>query len=156
MRVTSSSFSDGGTIDPRYAEQGCGGQNVRPALMWEDAPEGTKSFAITIYDPDAPTGSGWWHWVVVDIPAGVTYLGEDAALPASAREWVNDYGYPGYGGACPPPGPAHHYIHTVHALPFERIPVDDGTPSAPLRFTILANELASASITGLFASGGQG
>ncbi len=153
MRVTSSSFSDGGTIDPRYAEQGCGGRNVRPELSWEGAPEGTKSFAITIYDPDAPTGSGWWHWTVVDIPAEVTSLGEDADLPVSAREWVNDYGYAGYGGPCPPPGPAHRYVHTVHALPFDRIPVDDGTPSAPLRFTILTNELASASITGLFASG---
>jgi len=129
---------------------------VRPALSWDDAPEGTKSFAITIYDPDAPTGSGWWHWIVVDIPADVTSLGENADLPASAREWVNDYGYRGYGGPCPPPGPAHHYVHTVHALPFERIPVDDGTPSAPLRFTILTNQLASASTTGLFAVGGQG
>ena len=153
MRVSSSSFGEGETIDPRYAEQGCGGQNVRPALSWDAAPEGTKSFAITIYDPDAPTGSGWWHWIVVDIPADVTSLGEDADLPASAREWVNDYGYLGYGGPCPPPGPAHHYIHTVHALPFEQIPVDDATPSAPLRFTILTSELGSASTTGLFASG---
>lgn len=156
MRVSSSSFGEGATIDRRYAEQGCDGRNVRPALSWDDAPEGTKSFAITIYDPDAPTGSGWWHWIVVDIPADVTSLGENADLPASAREWVNDYGYRGYGGPCPPPGPAHHYVHTVHALPFERLPVDDGTPSAPLRFTILTNQLASASTTGLFAVGGQG
>lgn len=156
MRVSSSSFGEGATIDRRYAEQGCDGRNVRPALSWDDAPEGTRSFAITIYDPDAPTGSGWWHWIVVDIPADVTSLGENADLPASAREWVNDYGYRGYGGPCPPPGPAHHYVHTVHALPFERLPVDDGTPSAPLRFTILTNQLASASTTGLFAVGGQG
>ena len=154
MRVTSSSFDEGGTIDPLHAEQGCDGQNVRPALSWEGAPEGTKSFAITIYDPDAPTGSGWWHWVVVDIPAGVTSLDEDAQLPAPAREWVNDYGYPGYGGPCPPAGPAHHYVHTVHALPYERVPVEDGKPSAQLRFTILADALASASTTGLFAVGG--
>lgn len=154
MQLTSTSFAEGETIDRPFAEQGAGGQNTRPQLSWSGAPEGTQSYAITIYDPDAPTGSGWWHWVVVDIPASVTSLDSDADLPPGAREWVNDYGYVGYGGPCPPPGPAHRYVHTVHALPWAKAPVDDGTPSAPLRFTILGNELASASLTGLFATKG--
>lgn len=151
MELTSTSIPAGTNIDLRYAEQGAGGENVRPALAWSDAPEGTKSFAITCYDPDAPTGSGWWHWVAVDISADVTSLEEGAELPSSVREWVNDYGYVGYGGPCPPPGPAHHYVFTVYAMPTEKLDVPDDAPSAPLRFTILAQALDEASFTGLFA-----
>lgn len=151
MKLTSTSFSEGGTIDLRHAEKDAGGQNVRPQLSWSGAPEGTRSFAITCYDPDAPTGSGWWHWVAVDLPATVTALGSDEALPSSVREWVTDYGTPGYGGPCPPPGPAHRYVFTVHALPFDTLPVPDGAPSAVCRFTIFTNQLDSASTTGLFA-----
>lgn len=151
MELSTSSFEAGGTIPLTFAEPDAGGENVRPALSWSGAPEGTKSFAITIYDPDAPTGSGWWHWVAVDLPASITSLDEGAELPDGVREWVNDYGYVGYGGPCPPPGPAHRYEHTVYALPFEKVPVPDDAPSAPLRFTIIANALASATITGLFA-----
>ncbi len=151
MELTSTSIPAGTNIDLRYAEQGAGGENVRPALAWSDAPEGTRSFAITCYDPDAPTGSGWWHWVAVDIPADVTSLEEGAELPSSVREWVNDYGYVGYGGPCPPPGPAHHYVFTVYAMPTEKLDVPDDARSAPLRFTILAQALDEASFTGLFA-----
>ncbi|MGO4958154.1 YbhB/YbcL family Raf kinase inhibitor-like protein [Luteococcus sp. Sow4_B9] len=151
MELTSKSYADGETIPLKYAEQGAGGENVKPQLSWSGAPEGTESFAITIFDPDAPTGSGWWHWVLVDLPADVTELDEDADLPAGVREWVTDYGYEGYGGPCPPPGAAHRYIHTVHALPFKTLPVPDAATSAQVRFTILANQLDSASLTGMFA-----
>lgn len=151
MKVTSTSFTDGGVIPPQYAHTDAGGQNVRPQLSWSGAPQGTKSFAITCYDPDAPTGSGWWHWVAVDIPADVTSLESSEQLPEGVREWVTDYGEPGWGGPCPPPGPAHHYVFTVHALPFDRLPVPDDAPSAPCRFTIFTNQLDSASTTGLFA-----
>ncbi|ROR55203.1 PBP family phospholipid-binding protein [Luteococcus japonicus] len=151
MELASTSFADGERIDLMYAEEGAGGQNISPALAWTDAPEGTKSFAVTIFDPDAPTGSGWWHWVAVDIPAEVTSLPEGASMPEGVREWVTDHGYAGYGGPCPPPGPAHRYIHTVYALPFEELPVPDDATSAQVRFTILANQLDSASTTGLFA-----
>lgn len=151
MKLTSTSFGDGAEIPLEYAERSCGGQNRRPQLSWSGAPEGTKSYAITIYDPDAPTGSGWWHWVVFDIPADVTELDSDAPLPAAAREWVNDYNYLGYGGACPPPGPAHHYIHTVYALPEELLPVSDYASSASVRFALLAAARDKGSFTGLFA-----
>lgn len=151
MELTSNAIKQGEEIALSYAEQGAGGQNTSPDLAWSDVPEGTKSFAITCYDPDAPTGSGWWHWVAIDIPAEVTSIPEGGPLPDAAREWVTDYGYQGYGGPCPPPGPAHHYVFTVHALPHEKLPVPDEATSAQVRFTILANETASASITGLFA-----
>ncbi|GAA1389750.1 YbhB/YbcL family Raf kinase inhibitor-like protein [Luteococcus peritonei] len=151
MEITSKAIKQGEEIALRYAEQGAGGENVSPDLSWSDVPEGTASFAITCFDPDAPTGSGWWHWVAVDIPADVTSLAEGGPLPEGVREWVTDYGYEGYGGPCPPAGPAHHYIFTVHALPEAKLPVPDEATSAQVRFTILANELASASVTGLFA-----
>ncbi|HSN43077.1 MAG TPA: YbhB/YbcL family Raf kinase inhibitor-like protein [Propionibacteriaceae bacterium] len=150
MELTSTAIPDGSTIDLTYAEQGAGGANVSPDLTWSGAPEGTQSYAVTIYDPDAPTGSGWWHWIVIDIPASVTHI-EAGQVPEGAREWVNDYGYVGYGGACPPPGPAHHYVHTVHALPFERHPADESASSAAVRAGIFRNQLASASFTALFA-----
>ena len=150
MELTSTGIPDGSTIGLKYAEEGAGGQNVSPDLTWSGAPEGTKSFAITIYDPDAPTGSGWWHWVLIDIPASVTHL-DEGEVPEGARQWVNDYGYANYGGAWPPPGPAHRYIHTVHALPFEHHPADESASCAAVRAGIFRNQLASASFTALFA-----
>lgn len=151
MELRSTSITANEDIDPKYAEPAAGGQNLSPELSWSGAPEGTQSYAVTIYDPDAPTGSGWWHWVAIDIPGSFTGLGEGQALPEAARAWVNDYGYVGYGGPCPPPGPAHHYVHTVYALPMDRLPLPDTATSAQVRFTILANAVDSASITGLFA-----
>jgi Raf kinase inhibitor-like YbhB/YbcL family protein len=151
MQLTSHAISAQTPIPLTYAEQGAGGDNVIPDLSWSGAPEGTKSFAITIFDPDAPTGSGWWHWVMIDIPASVTSIPEGGPAPAGAREWINDYGYVGYGGPNPPGGPAHHYIHTVYALPVERLSVPDGAPSAAARFMVLAAAIDSASITSTFA-----
>ncbi|MGA4670246.1 YbhB/YbcL family Raf kinase inhibitor-like protein [Propionibacteriaceae bacterium Y1923] len=152
MQLHSAGIPANSQIDLKYAEQGIGGQNTSPDLTWSDAPAGTKSFAITVFDPDAPTGSGWWHWVAVDLPVTVTSLAEGAALPESAREWVNDYGYVGYGGPYPPPGPAHHYVFTVYALPSERLDVPDEATSAQVRFTLLAAAIDSASFTATFAN----
>jgi Raf kinase inhibitor-like YbhB/YbcL family protein len=133
---------------------GCSGKNVSPALQWKDAPSGTKSFAVTLYDPDAPTGSGWWHWVVYDIPATVTALPEHAGdatgplLPAGAIQGRTDFGTTGFGGACPPVGDkAHRYILTVYALKTEKIEVPAGSSAAMVGFMLHANELAKASIT---------
>jgi Raf kinase inhibitor-like YbhB/YbcL family protein len=106
-----------------YQGFGCDGGNISPQLAWQDIPEGTKSFAVTAYDPDAPTGSGWWHWVVFNIPADVTSLpkgagsGDGKAMPKGTVQSMTDYGAPGFGGACPPVGDkAHRYIFTLYAL----------------------------------------
>ncbi|MGA4507754.1 YbhB/YbcL family Raf kinase inhibitor-like protein [Propionibacteriaceae bacterium G1746] len=152
MKLHSEGIAPNASIDIRFAESGIGGQNLVPDLSWSEAPEGTQSYAITVYDPDAPTGSGWWHWVAIDLPATVTQLDEGAALPAAAREWVNDYGYVGYGGPYPPPGPAHHYVLTVYALPAAQLDVPDTATSAQVRFTLLATALDSASFTATFAN----
>jgi len=99
----------------------CGGENISPMLKWGGIPENTKSFAVTMFDPDAPTGHGWWHWMMINIPTEITELPENAGSPTSeffdiGLQTVNDYGEIGYGGPCPPPGPAHRYIITVYAL----------------------------------------
>jgi Raf kinase inhibitor-like YbhB/YbcL family protein len=133
---------------------GCSGKNVSPALKWSGAPAGTKSFALTVYDPDAPTGSGWWHWVVYNIPAGTTELTEGAGttdgkgLPAGSVQGRTDFGAPGFGGACPPKGDKpHRYIFTVHALKTEKIEAPADASAALIGFMINANRLGQASFT---------
>lgn len=132
---------------------GCTGENISPALEWSNAPAGTKSFAITVYDPDAPTGSGWWHWTVVNIPSTVTKIEEGASnnkkLPSGAVEGRTDYGTPGWGGACPPKGDKpHRYIFTVHALKTDKLEgIDGGSSGALTGFNINANSLGKASFT---------
>jgi len=132
---------------------GCSGKNVSPPLRWSGAPAGTRSFALTVYDPDAPTGSGWWHWVVFDIPASVSELPQGAGnaagqLPAGTVQGRTDFGAPGYGGPCPPAGDKpHRYIFTVYALKTAKLDVPSGSSAAMVGFMINANKLASASIT---------
>ena len=106
MQLHSEAISDGSTIELTYCEPQCGGSNVSPDLTWSGAPEGTKSYAVTCFDPDAPTGSGWWHWIAFDIATAQTSLSAGQGPDAPMRQWRNDYGYVGYGGPCPPPGPA--------------------------------------------------
>ena len=136
---------------------GCTGKNVSPALSWRGAPAGTQSFAVTVYDPDAPTGSGWWHWVAFNIPAGTTELSEGAgtadgkALPAGTVQGRTDFGAPGFGGACPPKGDKpHRYIFTVHALKTEKIEVPADASAALVGFMINANRIGKASFTALY------
>ena len=131
---------------------GCEGKNVSPALKWSGAPSGTKSYAVTVYDPDAPTGSGWWHWVVYNIPASATELPEGAGgadgkgLPAGTAQGRTDFGAPGFGGACPPPGDKpHRYIFTVYALKTDKIDVPADATAALVGFMINANKLGKAS-----------
>jgi len=107
---------------------GCNGQNISPALNWSNAPAGTKSFAVTAYDPDAPTGSGWWHWVMYNIPADATGLvagaGNGRNAPRGSQEGRTDFGSKGYGGPCPPAGDKpHHYHFTVFALKVDKLDV---------------------------------
>lgn len=132
---------------------GCSGANVSPQLSWTDAPEGTKSFAVTMYDPDAPTGSGWWHWLIYDIPATATGLSSNAGnvsaglAPKVSVQSMTDFGQPGYGGPCPPPGHGPHmYIITVYALKVEKLGLDEETSPAMVGFNIGANMIQKASI----------
>lgn len=151
MELSSAAIPAGSTIELAHAEPSCGGRNVSPDLHWSGAPEGTASYAVTCYDPDAPTGSGWWHWIAFDIPAQVDSLDADARPVAPVRQWENDYGYDGYGGPCPPPGPAHRYVFTVYAMDTARLEVPAGATSAVCRFNLLAHALDSASFTATFA-----
>ncbi|MBT30159.1 MAG: YbhB/YbcL family Raf kinase inhibitor-like protein [Thalassobius sp.] len=132
---------------------GCTGDNSSPALSWENAPEGTKSFAITMYDPDAPTGSGWWHWVMFDVPADVKSLKKNAGsieaqlAPKNAIQSITDYGAYGYGGPCPPEGHGpHQYIVTVYALKTDKLGVDKNASPALVGFNLTANTIEKASI----------
>lgn len=134
-----------------YNGFGCSGVNRSPALEWQHAPDGTKSYAITLYDPDAPTGSGWWHWVVYNIPAEVHSLPVNAGnasgqgLPTGAVQGRTDFGSPGFGGACPPAGMGpHRYVMTLHALKVERLPVPADASPAMVGFMIHMNQLGAA------------
>ena len=132
---------------------GCSGDNISPELKWSGAPAGTKSFAVTVYDPDAPTGSGWWHWVVINIPGDATGLVEGAGsavgkLPAGSVQARTDFGSAGFGGACPPPGDKpHRYIFTVYALKTDKLDVPADATAALVGFMIHANKLGSATFT---------
>src|SRR5215471_17699190 len=133
---------------------GCSGKNQSPALKWTAGPAGTKSYAVTIYDPDAPTGSGWWHWVVYNIPGGVTELAAGAGdadqqhLPPGAKQGRTDFGTHAFGGACPPQGDKpHRYVFTVHALKTEKIDVPEDASAAMIGFMIHANAAGKASFT---------
>jgi len=131
---------------------GCKGDNISPALAWKGAPAATKSIAITVYDPDAPTGSGWWHWIVYNLPPTTTSLDEGAgsgkaSLPAGAGQGRNDYGQSAFGGACPPPGKPHRYIFTVFALKTDKIDVDANASAALIGFMLNANKIATARMT---------
>jgi hypothetical protein len=127
---------------------GCKGENISPSISWSEAPEGAKSFAITMYDPDAPTGSGWWHWTVINIPSNVSSL--EKSLPQGAIAVKNDFGQSSYGGACPPPGSVHRYIFTVHALDTSKIDVSLSATNAYVRFLIKKHEIDKASITSIY------
>ena len=140
-----------------HSAMGAGGQNVSPDLAWSGAPEGTQSYALTMYDPDAPTGSGWWHWVVYDIPASATGLvmGAGAAggaeLPAGAKLGRTDFGTAEYGGAAPPPGHGpHRYIFTLYALNTGKLDVPPDASAAMVGFSIHFAKLAQAQLTATY------
>jgi len=156
FRLTSPDVAEGAVIAERFVLNGfgCTGSNMSPALAWSGAPAGTKSFAVTVYDPDAPTGSGWWHWVVVDIPPGTAALPRGAGtakgqgLPAGAVQGRNDFGSSSYGGPCPPKGDKpHRYVFTVHALSVDHLPVDPQASAAMVGFAMHGTEIGRASLT---------
>ena len=141
---------------------GCTGQNTSPQLTWSNAPEGTKSFAITMYDPDAPTGSGWWHWLVFDIPADINKVLKNAGniesglMPSEAIQSMTNYGAYGYGGPCPPENHGiHQYIITVHALKVDNLGLDKNTNPAVVGYYLWNNTIEKASIVTYYERKGE-
>ncbi|HEV8390152.1 MAG TPA: YbhB/YbcL family Raf kinase inhibitor-like protein [Dongiaceae bacterium] len=150
-------------VDDRLTERqvlnafGCAGADLSPALAWSAPPPGTKSLAVTIYDPDAPTGSGWWHWVAFNLPADLRALPEGAGdpnatmLPSGAVQSRTDFGIPGYGGACPPEQDApHRYQMTVWALDVDHLDLDANASGAMVGFFLRAHAVGQATLTALY------
>ena len=157
LRLNSNSFKDGDYLQDKHALSagygfGCDGENVSPELHWDNVPEGTKSLAITCYDPDAPTGSGFWHWVIVNIPPNVTSIREGSAhLIDGALQTRTDFGKPGYGGACPPESDhPHRYIFTIYSVSVDSLPVNADTSAAVVGFMLNANLIEKSTLMGLY------
>jgi Raf kinase inhibitor-like YbhB/YbcL family protein len=159
MTLTSTDVHPGQLIAMPQVFNGmaCTGGNISPELEWRGAPAATKSYAITVYDPDAPTGSGWWHWVVYNIPGSVTKLvagagaANSAQLPAGAKQGNTDFGAPGYGGPCPPKGDKpHRYIFTVFAIDVASLDIPAAAAAAYVGFNLHAHTMAKASFTALY------
>lgn len=159
FELSSPDIGDGQPLSKiqEYSGFGCTGDNRAPALNWRDAPPGTQSFAITVYDPDAPTGSGWWHWLLFNLPASTMSLpaasGQPGGpgLPGTSVQSVTDYGTPGFGGACPPAGdPPHRYVFTVHALKVAGLDLDASAMPALVGYMLNANSLGKASLTATY------
>jgi Raf kinase inhibitor-like YbhB/YbcL family protein len=159
LSVTSSTLREGETM-PRstlFGGFGVGGDNRSPHIAWSGAPEGTKSYAVILHDPDAPTGTGFFHWVLFNIPAGVTELAENAGdssgagLPKGAVQSHTDFGARNYGGPAPPPGHGpHRYNFHVYALDVPKLDGDANTTAALLRFMMLGHVLAEGKLTGIY------
>ena len=159
FQITSPVIKHKGTISNEQVLSGfgCNGGNVSPELHWQNPPKDTKGFAVTVYDPDAPTGSGWWHWVIFNIPATVTALAANAGKPDSgiapqgSLQSNTDFGQPGYGGPCPPPGDkSHRYIFTVFALKVDQLPLKPEASGAMVGYYLNQNAIGKATFTGLY------
>jgi Raf kinase inhibitor-like YbhB/YbcL family protein len=156
--LTSSDIANGKNIAAAqvFNSFGCSGNNVSPALSWSHAPAGTQSFALLVYDPDAPTGSGWWHWVVYNIPADATSLPAGAGdpkknlMPGATLQGRTDFGTSGYGGPCPPPGKPHHYYFRLYALKVPKLDVPADATAALIGYNVNANSLGKAQFVGLY------
>jgi Raf kinase inhibitor-like YbhB/YbcL family protein len=154
FEISSSSVSDGKWANKYVADKiaGCDGGNVSPALSWKDAPAGTKSFALTLFDPDAPGGSGFWHWQVWNIPANVSGL-KEGTVPSGAAQGKGDIGRTGYLGPCPPPGTGvHHYKFTLYAMSVDKLGLNPDTASV-VSISDALNAKARAKATAVYAFG---
>lgn len=159
MTITSPDIAPGARIadEQVFKGFGCKGGNISPALAWSGAPKETKSFALTMFDPDAPTGSGFWHWVVFNIPAETTGLAKGAGdpkgadAPKGAVQSRTDFGVPGYGGPCPPMGdPPHRYQFTIFAVDVPKLDADENTTAAIIGFMLHFHTLARTTLTGTY------
>ncbi|MCP5028230.1 MAG: YbhB/YbcL family Raf kinase inhibitor-like protein [Actinomycetia bacterium] len=157
--VTSTDVADGAMLPMPQVSGifGAGGEDVSPQLSWSGAPDGTQSYVVTCFDPDAPTGSGFWHWAVYDIPASVSELitgagaQDGSGLPAGAKQLKNDAGLPGYLGSAPPAGHGpHRYMFAVHALGVESLPIDENVSAAICGFNMFGTTLGRALITPVY------
>jgi Raf kinase inhibitor-like YbhB/YbcL family protein len=151
--VSSTNFRDGGQVAAAqvFNQDSCTGGNRSPQLTWHNAPAGTRSYAVTIFDPDA-SSRGWWHWAVANLPASVKTLPENASASGAlgklgAIEARNDFGGDGYGGPCPPPGKPHRYIVTVYALKVDKLALVTGRPATMFEHEIEDATLGSAKLT---------
>jgi Raf kinase inhibitor-like YbhB/YbcL family protein len=151
LTLKSKDMSGQVSIDQVFNGFGCMGKNISPELEWSNVPKGTKSFAITIYDPDAPTGSGWWHWVVFDIPKDTRRISSNASasnsLPKGSVQGRTDFGKNGFGGACPPKGDrAHAYIVTLYALDIQKLGLDKDASPALVGFMLNSHAIEKSSV----------
>lgn len=153
LTLTSKDLKGQLSINEVFNGFGCTGKNISPELSWKNAPKETKSFALTVYDPDAPTGSGWWHWVVFNIPTSTHSFAKGIDLSKSgAVESMTDFGGTGFGGACPPEGDkAHQYIFTIHALDVEKLDLKESTNPALAGYYINAHTISKASLISYYA-----
>lgn len=155
FKLTSPDVKDGGKLADKqvFNSFGCTGGNVSPGLAWSNPPAGTKSFALMVHDPDAPTGgSGWWHWVVYNIPASATSIPAGGPLPKGAVEGKTDFGKPGWGGPCPPAGsPDHHYNFTLYALKVDKLDIPADASAAFVGYNVVGASLGSAKLTAVYS-----
>lgn len=156
--LSSSAVQDGEQVQNTYVlnGSGCAGGNISPELTWSGAPASTKSFAVTMFDSDAPTGSGWWHWTMVNIPKDVQGLVTGAGnkdgskVPSGAIQGRTDFGGPGYGGPCPPAGDeTHHYHFKVWALDIDHLPIDAESSGALVGYMLRTHSIASAELVAI-------
>ena len=156
LTLSSPTVIEGGIVPNAHVYNGYGysGENRSPQLLWSGAPAGTKSFAVTVYDPDAPHPGGWWHWLAFDIPANVDGLPEDAGsgrgMPAGAIQSLTDFQTTGYGGPCPPPGKPHRYVFTVYALSVAKLGMSASELPGKVDQAIRRFAIGQASITAKF------
>lgn len=160
FELGSADIKPGAAIDNKHVFNGfgCTGENVSPALAWKNPPQGTRSFALLVHDPDAPTGgAGWWHWVVLNLPVVATSLpqgagsADGAKLPKGAVQVTTDFGAPGWGGPCPPAGDKpHRYIFTLHALKVDQLDLPQGATASLAGFLVNANSIGKATFTGVY------
>jgi Raf kinase inhibitor-like YbhB/YbcL family protein len=155
--LTSEDVADGEKLDMTHVHDSADGENDSPQLSWSDFPEETRSFVVSCLDPDAPTGSGWWHWMAVDLPVSTTSLprgagASDEDLPGKAFHARNDYGTRDFGGAAPPPGdPPHRYIFAVHAVDVESLGLTPDVTPAVVAGTLQSHTLARATLRPIYS-----